>query len=94
MITVRVAQEGASASVAIEDEGLGIPPDALAQLFERFYRASNASLGYAAGLGLGLYLARSIVQLHGGEIAVASVESQGSTFTFSLPLLEEAPAAN
>jgi signal transduction histidine kinase len=89
-ITVRITREEASAIVAIQDEGRGIPPEALTRLFERFYRASNTSLGYSAGLGLGLYLARGIVQLHGGELTVASVEGQGSTFTISLPLLDEA----
>lgn len=88
-ISVRVRRVGGSAVVAIQDEGHGIAPDALERLFERFYRASETSLGYRAGLGLGLYLVRNIVQLHGGEISVASVEGQGSTFTLSLPLLEQ-----
>jgi len=71
----------------VEDKGIGIPEQLLGNLFERFYRShrSNASIG---GMGLGLYLAKSIVTAHGGEIWVKSKEGQGSTFGFTIPTFD------
>ena len=68
----------------VTDKGIGIPESLLGNLFERFYRShrSNASIG---GMGLGLYLAKSIVTAHGGQIWVKSVEGKGSTFGFTIP---------
>jgi len=71
---------------AVVDRGIGIPQDELPQLFERFHRARNVSSRYYGGLGLGLYIARAIVEAHGGKISVESQEGQGSTFTVTLPL--------
>ncbi|HVT03436.1 MAG TPA: ATP-binding protein [Thermoanaerobaculia bacterium] len=71
---------------SVVDRGIGIPEDELSQLFERFHRARNVSSRYYGGLGLGLYIARAIVEAHGGKIAVESQEGQGSTFTVALPL--------
>jgi PAS domain S-box-containing protein len=72
--------------VAVRDQGIGIPQTALPQLFQRFYRATNADDRQFAGLGIGLYVVKEIVELHGGTIAVESKEGRGSTFTFWLPL--------
>jgi two-component system, OmpR family, sensor kinase len=69
--------------VTIEDHGIGIPHQDLKRLFERYYRGTNA-VG-TVGTGLGLYLVKMIVELHGGGIAVESVEGQGSKFTVRLP---------
>lgn len=71
----------------ITDKGIGIPESLLGNLFERFYRShrSSASIG---GMGLGLYLSKSIVVAHGGEIWVKSKEGQGSTFGFTIPTYE------
>lgn len=71
----------------ITDKGIGIPESLLGNLFERFYRShrSSASIG---GMGLGLYLSKSIVVAHGGEIWVKSKEGQGSTFGFTVPTYE------
>jgi PAS domain S-box-containing protein len=84
---VRVLVEGHAdmVSVAVIDEGIGIPAASLPQLFQRFYRAPNAGGGHISGLGVGLYVVKEIVTLHGGRIEVASVEGQGSTFTVWLP---------
>jgi K+-sensing histidine kinase KdpD len=89
-VTVRAGRRGGRAWVAVADEGIGIPPDALPHLFTRFYRAANSYPMHISGMGIGLYVVREIVTLHGGEVAAESVEGRGSTFTVVLPLLEAA----
>jgi signal transduction histidine kinase len=71
---------------AVIDKGIGIPTDEIPKLFERFHRARNVSSRYYGGLGLGLYIAKAIVEAHSGSIHVASEEGQGATFTIRLPL--------
>ena len=71
---------------SVIDHGIGIPRDEIPQLFERFHRARNVSSRYYGGLGLGLYIARAIVEAHNGEITVESEEGMGSTFTMRLPM--------
>ncbi|MGH9421753.1 MAG: sensor histidine kinase, partial [Thermoanaerobaculia bacterium] len=71
---------------AVIDRGIGIPRDEIPKLFERFHRARNVSSRYYGGLGLGLYIAKAIVEAHNGAIGVASEEGQGATFTIRLPL--------
>jgi PAS domain S-box-containing protein len=75
------------ARVAIIDRGIGIPPDAIPHLFDRFFRAEGAA-ERAQGLGLGLYITRRIVEAHGGSITVASELGRGSTFSIALPLTD------
>lgn len=84
-IVLRAQDVGDHARVSITDRGIGIPAEALPHLFDRFYRAENARTGSAQGLGLGLYIAKSLVEAHGGEMWVESVVGEGSTFTFTLP---------
>jgi signal transduction histidine kinase/CheY-like chemotaxis protein len=86
-ITVRVARDATYASVAVTDSGIGIPPEALPQLFQRFYRAPNVDPQHISGLGVGLYVVKEIVELHGGTADVSSEVGAGSTFTLSIPLL-------
>jgi signal transduction histidine kinase len=83
-ITVTVTATETTVSVAVADRGIGIPAAAQAQLFTRFFRATNAS-ERASGLGIGLYVVKEIVTRHAGSIAVTSVEGEGSTFTVTLP---------
>jgi len=71
------------ALVTVTDSGAGVSPDQQARLFQRYYRARGHR---AEGLGLGLYLSRQFVQMHGGRIWVDSHEGAGSTFSFLLPL--------
>ncbi|MDQ4044054.1 MAG: ATP-binding protein [Chloroflexota bacterium] len=84
-VTVRVTRTEDEAHLSVEDRGVGIPPDALPRLFDRFYRASGTT-GNVQGLGLGLYISRRIVDAHGGRIEVASEVGRGSTFTMMLPI--------
>ena len=71
--------------IAVKDTGVGIPADDLPRIFERFYKVDRARQR-SSGTGLGLAIARHIVQAHNGRIWVDSVEGQGSTFYFSLPV--------
>jgi len=72
--------------LSVIDSGRGIPQEALPLVFERLYQDPNAVDGNRAGLGLGLYIAKEIVSLHGGRMWVASQPGSGSTFSFTLPL--------
>ena len=72
--------------ISITDTGRGINPEAKALIFERLYQDPNAIDNNRKGLGLGLFIAKEIVTLHGGKIWVASDPGHGSTFTFTLPL--------
>src|SRR5208283_5367761 len=81
-----VETDRTSVYLSVRDSGRGIPPDSLPQVFERLYQDPQAVDGNRAGLGLGLYIAREIITLHGGRIWVASEPGAGSTFSFTLPL--------
>ena len=83
-IVVRVEPNGSEAWVRVVDEGEGIPPETLPRLFERYYRADRSDP--KVGLGLGLYIARMLVEAHGGRIWAESTPGQGSTFTIALPV--------
>lgn len=84
-IQVKVAGDQAEAVVSVKDEGTGIPQAALPHIFDRSYRSAEATHSNISGLGLGLYIAKGIIDAHGGRIWVESVEGQGSTFYVSLP---------
>jgi hypothetical protein len=81
-----VETDPTSVYLSVSDSGRGIPQDALPQVFERLYQDPDAVDGNRTGLGLGLYLSREIVSLHGGRMWVASQPGSGSTFSFTLPL--------
>jgi PAS domain S-box-containing protein len=81
---VRVEADGEYARLTVRDEGIGIEPQHLARIFEKFERA--VSERHYGGLGLGLYISQQIVEALGGSIAVDSVPQQGSVFTVRLPL--------
>ena len=85
-IAIEVARSGAQVRLAVTDRGIGIPQAALPQLFQRFYRADNVDEQHISGMGIGLYVVKEIVTLHGGSVVVESIEGQGSTFTVCLPL--------
>jgi anti-sigma regulatory factor (Ser/Thr protein kinase)/CheY-like chemotaxis protein len=85
-VDVNIHGTGDRLQISVTDRGIGIPKDELGQVFGRFSRASNARQLGIAGTGFGLYLARQIVDLHGGTLTVSSTEGQGSTFTVDLPV--------
>jgi signal transduction histidine kinase len=87
-VNVTVDNEGFHAEVA--DTGIGIGPDDVEKVFDKFYRAKDARLETITGSGLGLAIAREVARLHGGDITVRSELDKGSAFTLTLPLAQEA----
>ena len=88
-IEIRIERVGEAARLVVIDHGIGIDPARKAFVFDRFERAVPSS-SYG-GLGLGLYIARSIVVAHGGTIEVESEPGDGATFTVNLPCAEAEP---
>jgi signal transduction histidine kinase len=84
-VRLSVEQDQQHIKLAVTDQGIGIPESARARLFERFYRADNVDPLQISGFGIGLYIVKEIVELHGGSITFESVEGQGSTFRVTLP---------
>ncbi|MDG3005984.1 ATP-binding protein [Paludisphaera mucosa] len=85
-ITVRGGLADGRAAVEVSDTGVGIPGDALPRLYDRFYRADPSRSRRTGGVGLGLSIAKAVVERHGGTIDVESVPGSGSTFRVSLPV--------
>jgi signal transduction histidine kinase len=90
-VDVVLAVEGERARLSVADQGIGIPPDELPHVFDKFFRGADASA--IGGTGLGLAVAREIVSSHGGDIAVDSRPGIGSTFTVDLPVAKSTVAA-
>ncbi|MGN6675878.1 MAG: sensor histidine kinase, partial [Thermomicrobiales bacterium] len=84
-VRIRVWGDNDQATLTVRDPGIGIPAADLPHLFERFHRGTNVDDRQFAGMGLGLYICRSIVEEHGGEIHASSKPGQGSTFQVTLP---------
>jgi signal transduction histidine kinase len=76
-------------TVAVKDTGEGIPPEHLPFVFDRFYRVDKSRSRLTGGVGLGLAIAKQLVEAHGGDIHVESRVGEGSTFTFTLPIAED-----
>jgi signal transduction histidine kinase len=91
-VTVSTASHGDEVEVSVRDAGIGIPSRDLERIFERFYRVDQARSRDTGGTGLGLSIVRHVARAHGGDITVESVEGQGSTFRFVLPLEPESAA--
>ncbi len=83
-------QDGERVMLWVKDEGIGIPPEALDKVFDRFYRVDNTVRRSTGGVGLGLALVREIVSAHGGRVWVESTVGKGSTFYIALPALDSA----
>ncbi|HUI97028.1 MAG TPA: ATP-binding protein [Xanthobacteraceae bacterium] len=90
-ITIEARADGDDVIVSVADRGIGIPQSDIGRLFERYYRGRNVS--GVVGTGVGLYLVKIVVDLHGGSIAVESREGEGSRFTLRLPAHGGAAAA-
>jgi signal transduction histidine kinase len=83
-----VYDDNSEARVEVKDTGIGIAAADQPHLFDRFFRASNALNFNIRGVGLGLYIAKSILELLDGRIWLESESGEGSTFTYALPLVE------
>jgi len=90
-IRVVVAPSGRGATLAVLDQGPGIPPEELPRLFDRYFQAQRAR-AKRRGLGLGLFIAKGLVEAHGGSIAAESTPGVGSTFRVWLPAADRAPS--
>jgi PAS domain S-box-containing protein len=86
-VTIRIAEQDDHLEVSVHDEGIGMSPEVQSRLFERFYRADRSNSA-VSGVGLGLTICKQIVEKHGGEIWAESEPGKGSTFTFSVPIVQ------
>jgi len=87
-INVAAAQQGDWIEIRVADTGEGIPPDDLPNIFERFYRMDKSRARATGGSGLGLTIAKHLVEIHGGRIEVQSKLGEGSGFSFTVPVAE------
>jgi signal transduction histidine kinase len=85
-VAVELAPQNGAAVIAVTDRGPGISPDDQRLIFEKFGRATGAGTASKPGTGLGLFIARSIAEAHGGTVEVSSAPGHGATFRLSLPL--------
>jgi PAS domain S-box-containing protein len=83
-VRVQIRLRASSVEVTVVDRGIGIPPEELTRLFDRYYRATNGRK--KAGFGLGLYIAKLVVEAHGGSIEVESAPGKGTSFVLAFPL--------
>jgi len=85
-ITIQLKKKADAIEFTVRDTGIGVPKDEQAKLFSKFFRAENARRQRPDGTGVGLYLAKKVVDAHDGEVIFSSKEGKGSVFGFSLPI--------
>lgn len=95
-VTVKIQEDTGHFKVSVIDDGIGIPARDLPRVFERFFQVETHLTRHYGGMGLGLSVAKAMIELHGGRIWVESEEGKGSTFTFLLPMEQtrHVPAPN
>ncbi|GLV59577.1 hypothetical protein KDH_64030 [Dictyobacter sp. S3.2.2.5] len=100
-VIVRLYKQPSQYHISIKDQGIGVNPEHFEHIFERFYRIHNTSSQHYAGIGLGLYVAKAIIDRHGGQIWLENNQGTGSTFHVTLPMVppsdeqsEAAPTGN
>jgi signal transduction histidine kinase len=86
-ITITLEHDGQFLKTSIQDTGVGIPPEKRSKIFERFYRVEQESPSKVNGTGLGLHIAKNLIEMHGGQISVTSDVGKGSEFSFTLPAI-------
>ena len=86
-VWIEISQKQNIIFIKIIDQGIGIPKAQISQIFDKFIQAKNADARYKGGAGLGLFIAKKIVELHNGKINVVSQKDKGTTFTIQLPIL-------
>lgn len=88
-IAISLRADGSLATLSFNDRGIGIAPQEMEMIFDRYYRSTNARRSAEDGTGLGLPVAKTIVKAHGGHMSAACTESEGTTFTVNLPQLQD-----
>lgn len=88
-VSIKLVLEGGGVTVSVRDTGVGIPPESLSHIFQRFYRVDPSRNRRTGGSGLGLTIVKQLVEAHGGRVWVTSRIGQGSIFYFHLPLMAE-----
>ena len=91
IIQVAVRVEDARVVMSVRDRGIGIPPEQLRAVFQRFHRVDTSLTRASGGMGLGLAICERIVELHGGEVWAESQLGVGSTFYLALPVVPSVP---
>lgn len=92
-VSVSLLSDGKTYKVDVKDTGIGIPSQAIPHLFTKFYRVHGGLDSGSTGTGLGLFISKSIIERHKGTVSVTSQENVGSTFTFTIPAIDEKQAA-
>jgi signal transduction histidine kinase len=90
-VLFQVSTDGNTLTVIVKDSGIGIPESEFHRVFTKFYRAENAKHVQTDGSGLGLYLSKKVLEMHGASIEFASIEGGGTTFTVTMPLQHTMP---
>lgn len=88
-VLVRARQEDMQVVIQISDTGIGVPKEDAYRTFSKFFRATNATKMHTSGSGLGLYIAKTIIERHGGNIAMESDVGKGTTVTMTIPIVQE-----
>jgi signal transduction histidine kinase len=88
-VCLSAAREGGFVRVALSDTGVGIPPEDIEHLFDKYAQARSRATRSEKGTGLGLYITRQLVELHGGNIEARSEVGKGSTFSFTIPIANQ-----
>src|SRR5437867_8546320 len=84
-VTVKLQEKDDEYLISVIDQGIGVSPESFDHIFERFYRIRNIANRHYTGIGMGLFIAKAIVEAHGGRIDFSSNQGSGSTFYFTLP---------